>query len=91
MPALSETPTWFIWDNRSKRTIDPDGTHMDSATSYVYATSTDNLIETIQYGQVTGNSNGTFTDTGTDERIASTTYAASTSVNMYVPIEQSVS
>src|SRR5262249_13920476 len=63
------------------------GTHRDSATDYLYASTTDNLIKKTDFGEVVGNDDGTFTDTDTDKRIASTTYAASSSVNMSVPIE----
>ena len=67
-----------------------DGTHRDSATDYLYASTTNDLIKTTQYGEVTGNDDGTFTDIGTDKRIASTTYAASSTVNLTVPIEATV-
>ena len=67
-----------------------DGTHRDSATDYLYASTTNDLIKKTQYGEVTGNADGTFTDIGTDKRIASTTYAASSSVNLTVPIEATV-
>jgi len=39
-----------------------DGTHRDTATEYLYSSTTDDLIETDQYGEVTGNSDGTFSD-----------------------------
>ena len=67
-----------------------DGTHRDSATDYLYASTTNDLIKKTQYGEVTGNDDGTFTDIGTDKRVASTTYAASSTVNLTVPIEATV-
>ena len=63
-----------------------DGTHRDKATDYSYSTTTDDVIEADQYGEVTGSSDGTFSDTGTDKRMTVTTYAASSSINMSVPI-----
>jgi RHS repeat-associated protein len=59
-----------------------DGTHRDKATDYAYSTSTDDLLTQIDYGEVTGNSDGTFTDTGTDKRSTLYSYAASSSGNL---------
>src|SRR5207302_1939127 len=42
-------------------------THNDLAESYAYATSTGNRTQKIQWGQVTANDDGTFTDTGSDQ------------------------
>jgi hypothetical protein len=67
-----------------------DGTHRDSATDFLYASTKNDLIKKTQYGEVTGNNDGTFSDIGTDTRIASTTYAASSSINLTVPIEATV-
>ena len=63
-----------------------DGTHRDKATDYTYSTSTDDLLTQIDYGEVTGNSDGTFSDTGTDKRSTLVRlYAASSSVNLSCP------
>jgi hypothetical protein len=67
-----------------------DGSHQDKDTDYVYSTTTDNLIQTLNYGQVTGNSDGTFTDIKGDSRTTNITYAASSSVNLSVPIEKTL-
>lgn len=68
-----------------------DGTtHTDKATTYQYATSTQNLIRTNDYGQVSGNSDGTFTDTGSDSRTTTVSYAASSTVNLVVPREKTL-
>ena len=67
-----------------------DGTHRDKATDYTYSTTTDDLIAQTDYGEVTGNSDGTFTDTGSDKRTTSFTYAASSSVNLSVLSEKKV-
>lgn len=64
--------------------LDYDGlsTHEDKAESYTYSSSTGNQTQKIQWGQVTGNNNGTFTDTGTDEYITNNTYASSSTSNV---------
>jgi RHS repeat-associated protein len=68
-----------------------DGTHRDMDTDYTYSTTTDDLIQTIAYGEVTGNSNGTFsTTTASTPRTTNVTYAASSSVDMTVPIEKTL-
>jgi RHS repeat-associated protein len=56
-----------------------DGTHLDKDTDYEYSTSTDDLIESIDYGEVTGNSDGTFsTSSASDPRTTYFTYASPT-------------
>jgi hypothetical protein len=65
-----------------------DGTHRDKATDYTYSTTTGDLLTQIDYGEVTGNSDGTFTDTGSDKRTTLLTYAASSSVNLSVVTEK---
>src|SRR5205807_1571482 len=41
--------------------------HRDTATDYAYSTTTGNVTSVTRYGEVTGNSDGTFTDTGSDK------------------------
>jgi hypothetical protein len=68
-----------------------NGTHQDKDTDYSYSTTTDTLIQTLNYGQVTGNTDGTFsTSSATTLRTTDITYAASSSVNMTVPIERTL-
>lgn len=43
-----------------------DGTHRDGATAYAYSSTTGDLLKTVDYGEVTGNSDGTYADIGTD-------------------------
>ena len=54
---------------------DYDGTasHNDKATSYTYDNSTGNTLTKTEYGLVSANDDGTFTDTGSD--LFTTTYA----------------
>ncbi|MBR0960891.1 LamG-like jellyroll fold domain-containing protein [Bradyrhizobium japonicum] len=67
-----------------------DGSHRDKDTDYKYSSTTDDLIETDNYGEVTGNSDGTFTDVSGDSRTTLITYAASSSVNLSVPTKKTV-
>nr|WP_255679752.1 SpvB/TcaC N-terminal domain-containing protein [Methylocystis sp. WRRC1] len=53
------------------------GTHRDRATSYTYSSTTGNLTEKKEWGEVTGATDGTFSDTGTDSRTTTISYALS--------------
>jgi hypothetical protein len=56
------------------------GTHRDSANKNVYENTYGNVIQKLQYGEVTGSDDGTFTDNiGTDLASTSISYAANTS------------
>lgn len=57
------------------QTFDGNTTHKDKAASYTYDSTTGNLSQQIQWGEVTGSSNGKFTDTGTDKFTTDMTYA----------------
>lgn len=52
-------------------------THKDSAEMYSYDNATGNQTQKIQWGQVSANTDGSFTDTGTDDYTTNTTYATS--------------
>lgn len=65
-----------------------DGSHRDKATAYMYSSTTDDLLQKIEYGEVTGASDGTFTDVGTDKRTTVFSYVGSSSVNMSLPIRK---
>ena len=67
-----------------------DGSHRDKATAYIYSSSTNDLLQKTEYGEVTGASDGTFTDVGSDKRTAVFSYAASSSVNMSLPVEKTL-
>lgn len=66
-------------------------THRDKGTDFLYASTTNDLLRTIEYGEVSGSSDGTFSDIGTDKRTTLFTYTASTSVNMSVPRSKTLS
>jgi RHS repeat-associated protein len=59
--------------------MDYDGlsTHADKAESYTYGTSTGNLTQNIQWGQVNASSSGAFATTTSPEYTTALTYAAS--------------
>jgi hypothetical protein len=67
-----------------------DGSHRDTGTTFSYSSATDDLLSTIEYGEVSGNPDGTFSDASTDKRTTNISYAASSSVNMSVPIQKTV-
>src|SRR5262249_30885761 len=69
-----------------------DGTHRDKATDFSYSSTNDDLLQTTQYGEVTANADGSvgFTDVSGDTRATKLSYAASSSVNMSIPIEKTL-
>jgi RHS repeat-associated protein len=58
-------------------TYDGDTTHKDTATIDIYDDTTGNLTERAFYGEVSGNTDGTFTDSGSDRSTTTLSYAAS--------------
>lgn len=74
----------MTWDYAS------DGSHRDKATAYQYSSTTNDILEKVEYGEVVGASDGSFTDIGTDKRTTTFSYAASTSVNMSVPTRKTL-
>lgn len=60
-------------------TYDGDTDHRDKATRAMYNDSNGNLSTQIEYGEVLGNDDGTFTDIGTDKFTTSFSYAISAS------------
>ncbi len=65
--------------------------HKDKAEVYSYASSTTgDLLELDEYGEVVGSTDGTFVDAGSDARMTIYTYAASSAVNLSVPIRKQI-
>ncbi|MBI3337179.1 MAG: VCBS repeat-containing protein, partial [Candidatus Staskawiczbacteria bacterium] len=56
-------------------TFDGNATHRDTAESYIYDNSNGNLTQKIQWGEVAGQDNGTFSDIGQDKFTTNYTYA----------------
>ena len=61
-------------------TYDGDGDHKDKAETFTYNTSTGNLTGRFEWGEVTGSTDGSFTDSGSDNFGTTYTYAASSSL-----------
>jgi RHS repeat-associated protein len=61
-----------------------DGTpnHKDKAVTYLYDDTNGNQIQKVEYGQVVGNDDGTFTDVGGDTFITNISYAANAGSNV---------
>ncbi|MCC7160672.1 VCBS repeat-containing protein [Candidatus Nomurabacteria bacterium] len=57
-------------------------TSKDTATTYVYDSANGNLLTQTNFGEVTGNNDGSFVDTGSDKFTTSYTYASGTNVSL---------
>jgi RHS repeat-associated protein len=64
---------------------DGDSDHADTTTEFTYDNTNGNQLTKTEYGQVTGSTNGSYTDTGTDKRINTTTYAINATNGVNVP------
>ncbi|MDO8620285.1 MAG: FG-GAP-like repeat-containing protein, partial [bacterium] len=71
-------------------TYDGDATHKDKAESYTYDSTNGNLTGKTEYGEVIGNDDGTFADTGTDDFTTAYTYATDGANLVGLPAEVSV-
>lgn len=60
---------------------DGNSDHKDKAESYIYNNSTGNPSEKIEFGEVAGADDGTFSDTGSDKFTTDFTYAASSTAS----------
>ena len=59
-------------------TYDGDSDHKDKAEEYVYDDTYGNLTSKVEWGEVTGSGDGSFTDTGSDKFTTTISYAANT-------------
>jgi RHS repeat-associated protein len=66
----------------AKLDYDGDADRRDSAISYNYDNTNGNVLTQSEWGEVTANQDGTFTDTGTDKRVTTYTYASNTAANI---------
>ncbi len=80
--GLGSNAAFVFPDQTLEMDYDGLGTHDDSAESYTWNDANGNQTQKIQWGQVTGSNNGTFTDTGSDEYITNLTYASSIGSNV---------
>ena len=53
-----------------------------SAVTYTYDTANGNLLTLTEWGEVLGGTDGTFTDTNTDKRVTTMTYATNPSLRI---------
>jgi RHS repeat-associated protein len=72
--------------------LDYDGlaTHADKAEIYSYDNTNGNQTQKVQWGQVSASTDGTFTDTGTDDFTTNTSYATSTTGVIGKPFDVTV-
>lgn len=59
-------------------TYDGDMDHADTSTEYAYDNTYGNITTKTLWGKVTGSDDGSFTDTGTDKSVETTSYTANT-------------
>lgn len=57
---------------------DGNGTHKDRAETYQYDTGYGNLLQKVEWGEVSGGTDGSFTDVGADSRTTSFAYTTAT-------------
>jgi YD repeat-containing protein len=75
--------TTFVFKARDvEQDYAPNGSHRDTATDYAYSTTTGNVTQITRYGEVTGNSDGTFSDIGSDKSTQTFQYAVSTTTQV---------
>src|SRR3989344_3808742 len=60
-----------------EQAYDGDSDHKDKAEAYTYESGYGNLLQKIEWGEVTGAADGTFVDTGSDKRVTDILYTAS--------------
>ncbi len=75
--SLGGTSKSILVSSEVSLQYDGVSSHTDKATAYTYDTY-GNKTQEVQYGQVTGAADGTFTDTGTDKSTEDILYAANT-------------
>lgn len=85
------TSTDFVYVATSTTLIyDGDGDHKDTAESFTYDTDYGSLTQSIAWGEVNGSTDGSFTDTGSDKRTTAITYVASSTSNLILPSQETV-
>lgn len=77
--AINASSSFVKLASTTVMTYDGDSDHKDTAIDYIYENTTGNLLTKNQWGEVTASTNGSFTDTGSDKRINTYTYASTSS------------
>lgn len=84
--ALGSSNAKFVKLTQSvDSTYDGDSSHKDTAVTYTYDNATGNVTQKVEYGQVTGSDDGTFTDTGTDDFTTTASFTNNTTDNIFLP------
>jgi len=81
MVANNATSSFVKLAHTVEFTYDGDGDHREKAESYVYNNINGNLSQKISWGEVVGNNDGTFSDSGTDKLTSVMTYATSSTTS----------
>jgi RHS repeat-associated protein len=76
---LGSGRTFVKLANKVESTYDGDSSHKDKAVAYTYDNTYGNMTQKVEYGEVTGSDDGTFTDSGTDDFTTALTYVSTTS------------
>ena len=69
---------------------DGDGDHKDKAESFTSSNTNGNLTQKIEWGEVTGSDDGTFTDTGSDKRTTDISYATDGTYVVGLPSQETI-
>jgi YD repeat-containing protein len=76
--AISDSAAGFVKLAQTVNSIyDGDTSHKDKAESYTYNSSTGDVTQKVEWGEVTGSDDGTFSDTGSDKFTTDYGYATS--------------
>ncbi|MEK7564320.1 MAG: FG-GAP-like repeat-containing protein [Patescibacteria group bacterium] len=77
----------------TRRTVldyDGDSDHKDTSTEYGYDDANGNLLTVTEWGEVTGSTDGSYTDIGSDKKVTTLTYATNGTTLISVPYNETV-
>jgi RHS repeat-associated protein len=88
-PIASTSNGFFVTlSKQMTQDFDSSGVnHRDHSIDYTYSTTTGDLLQSTDLGEVSGNSDGSFSDIGFDTRIKTITYATSTNSTIDLPAD----
>ncbi|MEZ4103845.1 MAG: FG-GAP-like repeat-containing protein [Candidatus Paceibacterota bacterium] len=87
--SLSGGNIFLKLESDLKLDYDGDSDKKASANSYTYNNTNGSLLTKTEWGEVNGNSDGTFSDTGTDKQVTTIEYATNAS-GMVLPSKQTL-
>lgn len=79
---LGSSSTFLKLIQQTSETYDGNGTHKDKATTYAYDNSNGNTTQRIDWGEVSGSDDGSFSDVGSDKYVSDVTYAVNSTQNI---------